>query len=424
MFASLALTALVATTSVSAARLYVSSYDGNITTFNFTKTSNATYSLARIDKNIGCAPNPSWLQIDDMKGNLFCLDENFASTTNASIASFKINKDATGPSLKKVTNITVPASPVHSSIYTSSNGTQLLAVAHYIHALTTYNINPQTATFTLSQKFNFTDAPGPKPQQAVPRPHQVIIDPMKKYFVVPDLGADLIRVYYIDPMTLKIAERPSIPVPKGSGPRHAVFHITPRSSLKAKRGETHLYVLTEISAQILSFNVTYLPNNGGLAMTPIGKAVWAYGSGVGLDAKTAMGNAPAEISLAYLRNGAAQLIVSNRNATFFKDVKNPDPANSTAIVSDSLATFSLPTGTKMAMGNSTEAIIPQSLTPAGGLFPRSFKISPNGDMVAVGLQQSGRVAIFHRCMDTGMIGKDPVASVEGLGEVSSVVWGM
>ncbi|KAL8894782.1 MAG: hypothetical protein Q9192_004051, partial [Flavoplaca navasiana] len=221
MFASLALTALVATTSVSATRLYVSSYDGNITTFNFTKTSNATYNLARIDMNIGCAPNPSWLQIDEMKGNLFCLDENFASTTNASIASFKINKDATGPSLRKVTNITVPASPVHSSIYTSSNGTQLLAIAHYIHALTTYNINPQTATFTLSQNFNFTDAPGPKPQQAVPRPHQVIIDPMKKYFVVPDLGADLIRVFYIDPLTLKIAERPSIPVPKGSGPRHA-----------------------------------------------------------------------------------------------------------------------------------------------------------------------------------------------------------
>ncbi|KAL8991114.1 MAG: hypothetical protein Q9169_007947, partial [Polycauliona sp. 2 TL-2023] len=185
MFASFALTALVATTStVSATRLYVSSYNGNITTFNFAKTSNATYNLTRLDMTTGCALNPSWLQIDDKNHNLFCLDENFPSAINASIVSFKINSDkAGGPSLKKVTNTTVPAAPVNSALYTGSNGTQLLAVAHYIHALTTYTVDSRTATFALSQSFNFTSTPGPKPQQAVARPHQVVIDPQKRYLV-------------------------------------------------------------------------------------------------------------------------------------------------------------------------------------------------------------------------------------------------
>ncbi|KAL8749532.1 MAG: hypothetical protein Q9199_007630 [Rusavskia elegans] len=424
MFASLALAALVATTStVSATKLYVSSYDGNITTFDFTKSANATYNLALLDRTTGCAPNPSWLQIDLTNRNLFCLDENFQSTTNASLVSFKISDEKTGGSLKKVTNTTVPAAPVHSVLYKGANGTQLLAVAHYTHALTTYTVNPRTAQFILSQNFNFSmSAPGPKKQQPHPHPHQVVLDPSNKYLVIPDLGADLIRIYYIDPITLKLSERPSIDIPKGSGPRHGVFYQPPRALQQPS--ETHFYLLTEISAQILPFNITYLPNNGGLTFTPIGKSVWAYGTGMGLDPAAAIGTAPAEITITNLRTGAAQLIVSNRNATFFKDVKNPDPKNQTAIVSDSLATFTLPSKNTYANANATELITPQALTPAGGLFPRSFAVSPNGDMIAVGLQGSGRVAVFHHCMDTGAIGKEPVVAVEGLGEVSSVVWGV
>ncbi|CAL8584998.1 hypothetical protein XPA_010580 [Xanthoria parietina] len=427
MFTSLALAALVATTStVSATKLYVSSYNGNITTFDFTKSANASYNLARLDTTTGCGTSSSWLEIDLKHRNLFCLDENFASTVNASIASFKITDEKSAGSLKKVTNAIVPAAPVHSALYDGANGTQLLAVAHYTHALTTYTVDPQTAKFALSQNFNFTmSKPGPKPQQPAPHPHQVVIDPTKKYLIVPDLGADLVRIYYVDPTTLQISERPSVTVPPGSGPRHGVFHLTPRAA--NQRGETHFYLLTEISAMILPFNVTYLPNNGGLTFTPIGKSVWAYGSGANLDPVVASGNAPAEIRLAYLKTGAPQLIVSNRNATFFRDVKNPDPKNSTAIVSDSLATFTLPKlapGAATANANETQLVTPQALTPAGGLFPRSFALHPNGDMVAVGVQTSERVAIFHRCVKTGLISKEPVAAFEGLGQVSSLVWGV
>ncbi|KAL8662003.1 MAG: hypothetical protein Q9168_008321, partial [Polycauliona sp. 1 TL-2023] len=189
------------------------------------------------------------------------------------------------------------------------------------------------------------------------------------------------------------------------------------------RGETHFYLVTEISSQILNFNVSYLPSNGGLSFTPIGQAVWAYGNANNtLDAKIASGNAPAEIALTYLRNGAAQLIVSNRNATFFQGVKNPDPKNATAIVSDSLATFTLPSMSKGGNGTTTETVVPQGLTPAGGLYPRSFAVGPNGDVVAVGLQQSGRVVVFRRCVETGMIGTEVLAGFEGLGEVSSLIW--
>ncbi|KAL8798686.1 MAG: hypothetical protein Q9182_006472 [Xanthomendoza sp. 2 TL-2023] len=409
MFTSLTIAALVATAStVSATRLYVSSYTGNITTLNLTQTAD-TYKLIQLEATNGCAPNASWLQIDVKKRNLFCLDEGMIGP-NGSLTSFKINNDTTG-SLKLVKHASIPAAPVNSAIYTGPNGTQLMAVAHYTTALTTYKLDSTTATFTPFETFNFTmPKPGPLAErQAKPHPHQVVIDPTNKYMVVPDLGADLLRVFYIDPQTLRLSERSSIAVKPGSGPRHGVFHLGRR--IGNQKGEMSYYLLNEIGSTVVGFKVAYRPDNGGLVLTQF-QETRAYGNATG---SVASGNAPAEIAIAQVKGRGSQLIVSNRNATFFTSVKNPDPANSTTIVSDSMATFSLPADKNGSFEFS-------QLTPAGGLYPRHFRLNRRGNLMAVGLQLSGWVAVYRRCTDTGRIDQDPVACFGGLGGVSSLVW--
>jgi len=106
--------------------------------------------------------------------------------------------------------------------------------------------------------------------------------------------------------------------------------------------------------------------------------------------------------------------VSNRNATAFT-IKNPDPKNATMVPSDAMATF------KIKPDDGT--VMFESVSPAGGSFPRMFALSKDGGLAAVGLQNSGRVVIYHRCAVTGMLGADVLADYEGLGGVSSVVWG-
>ena len=264
-------------------------------------------------------------------------------------------------------------------------------------------MDPTTGSFSRLQTFNFTIAkPGPNAaRQAGSHLHQVVVDPEKKYFVVPDLGGDLVRIFYIDPTTLKVSIRPPIRVVPGSGPRHGQFHVH-------ENRHALYYLVTEISSTLTSYHVTYLPNNGGLEMMPV-----SNGTTYGPNNHTAfVGNAAAEIAIA---PGAMSLIVSNRNATFF-DITNPDPKNKTRVESDTLATFKLP-----GMGNGTVEF--DELTPAGGSFPRQFSISPDGSLVAVGLQLSGRVALYSRCAETGRLGKDVVADFEGLGQVTSIVWG-
>lgn len=122
------------------------------------------------------------------------------------------------------------------------------------------------------------------------------------------------------------------------------------------------------------------------------------------------GNAAAEIVIA--KDGKS-LLVSNRNATFF-EMANPDPSNSTKIPSDTMAEFSIGVDGGVTFGE---------LTPAGGAFPRSFSENKKGDLVAVGLQNSGRVVVYEWCVMTGKMGKEVLAGFEGLGGVTGVVWG-
>ncbi len=399
---ALTATALVATAS--ATKLYVSSYAGTITTLNLTHAPNGTYYLGQLESSNGCQPNASWIHLDAKHNNLYCVDEGIA-VGNGTLNSFKLNPD-TGV-LSLVNRTTTLNAPVNSAIYTSPNGSQLLAVAHYAWGLTTWKLDPQTGAFAASQVFNFTlEKPGPNAaRQAAPHPHQVLVDPSNRYLVIPDLGADLLRIFYVDPATLLVSARPTIPVVPGSGPRHGAFHVA-ASHKQGAEDQTYYYLVTELANTLTGYKVTYLGQNGGLSMTPFTNST-TYGPA---NATAFAGNAAAEIEIA--KNGKS-LLVSNRNATFF-DIKNPDPKNATRVASDTMAEFDI-------SGDGTAHF--GQLTPAGGSFPRSFAENPKGNLVAIGLQNSGRVVIYERCKVTGRLGKDVVADFEGLGQVTNVVWG-
>jgi len=391
---SLLISALAATSS--ATKLYVSSYTGTITTLSLSNQ-NGAYNLAKLDTNNNCQPNASWLHLDAKHENLFCLDEGII-VANGSVNSFKVNK-GTGV-LKLVKRMSTLAAPVNSVLYTSSNGSQLLTVAHYTTALTTYKVDSDTGSFTLFQTLNFTmTKPGPHAdRQMVPHPHQVLVDPSNKYLVVPDLGADLVRVFYVDPATLALVPRTSIPVVPGSGPRHGRF--------LTKGGSTFYYLVTEIGSTLSGYKVTSLPNNGGLNMTLINDSK-TYGNG---NATVFAGSAAAEINIT--PNGKS-IIVSNRNATY-TTIANPDPKNATMIPSDSLAHFSI-------SGGNGQFVFDQ-LSPAGGSFPRHMSENHDGTLMAVGLQLTGRVVIYAMDKELGTLGTKVLADFEGLGNVTSIVW--
>lgn len=96
------------------------------------------------------------------------------------------------------------------------------------------------------QSFLFGSAKGAS------QPHAAYVDPVTKSFLwVPDLGADLIRVYSIDQETGQLALCPDVPPAKpGSGPRHAAFITGPG-------GSSRMYVANEKSNSLSVFDVNY-----------------------------------------------------------------------------------------------------------------------------------------------------------------------
>jgi hypothetical protein len=90
--------------------------------------------------------------------------------------------------------------------------------------------------------------------------HHVILDPSRRFVLVPDLGADLVRVFAYDPdAAAPLVERAPLETDAGAGPRHGVFWRAPGRS----KEEWFLLFNGELSQKVYSYRVAYA--EGGLA---------------------------------------------------------------------------------------------------------------------------------------------------------------
>lgn len=94
-------------------------------------------------------------------------------------------------------------------------------------------------------------------------------------------------------------------------------------------------------------------------------------------------------------------------------IPNFDPANSTEITSDPIFTFEI--------DHASGKLARVQQFPAGGSFPRQFSINGDGSLVAVGLQNDGRVVVIGRDVETGLL-TDFVASAVVGGQPTSVIF--
>ena len=284
----------------------------------------------------------------------------------------------------------------------------------------------QNATFTLAQ-------PGPnRYRQVAPHPHEALTDPTGKFLLLPDLGADLVRVFALDPKTLEFKAAEPLQSAPGSGPRHAAF-------FKTSAGKTLLYVIHELGNNIVAYDVAYGSNGASLSFSPLFNTS-THGDGE----KAANGVTAAEItfsvsslscsepwgggppygglgSLDYSASSTYKacaqpdkrfLILSSRYENQFT-IPNFNPRNQTQIVSDILVTFSV--------DQATGALTFLQKFPAGGRVPRQFAINKAGTLLAVGLQDDGRVVIIDRDPASGML-KSIIANAGDMGEVTCTVF--
>lgn len=96
--------------------------------------------------------------------------------------------------------------------------------------------------------------------------HHVILAPGRRFVLVPDLGADLVRVFaYRADGGAPLVERAPLRTDPGAGPRHGVFWRKPGE------GEEEWLLLFngELSQMVYSYRVTY--TESGLAWEKVGQ---------------------------------------------------------------------------------------------------------------------------------------------------------
>ncbi|KAK9320532.1 Lactonase, 7-bladed beta-propeller-domain-containing protein [Lipomyces orientalis] len=383
------LTAVMFGTTSVAARLFAASYAGTVTSLALTKP-NTTYELSILSETNDCGSSPAWLMLDGKHDVLYCLDEGIGAV-NGSLTSFKVLKNGT---LTKIEHLETLTGAVQSEMYSAPGvaDRQFFAVAHYEgSAVTTYSLDRVKGLFKRSQTFTYELAgPGPVPdRQDAPHPHGVVVDPTGRFVLVPDLGADLVYIFYVDPSTGQLEQLEPLAVTPGSGPRHAVFW-TPRGS-KGKPKEVYLYLVGELNNSLSAFKVTYSGKTGISFFKSYEGST--YGERV-----PPVGSKAAEIAISPENN---HVVVSNRNDNTF------------GLGNDSFAVFSC--------ANSFRNVTFLDLYPAYGSFPRQFSINKEDKMVAVALQNSHMVAITRWDKKAGAPG---TLLAEKLldGEIPAVVW--
>ena len=379
----LAIVAALLAATVSATRLFVADYSGNVTPLSL-EEKGGKYQLEKIGAVSKCGKSPSWLTIDSNRGLLFCMDEgDLSGEGNGTLNSFTIGDDG---KLQPVQQAQTIIGPVNGAIFGHASGKRHLAVSHYAGSVvTTYELRGG-GRFRPKATHRFgMDKPGPvADRQKAPFEHQALLDPTGRYLVIPDLGADLLRIFRIDPKTLMLQDPQFVILEPGFGPRHGVFW----NQSGVTGGTTYFYLVGELASRVTSFRVGYQDKGQGIAFDKVA-SVKAVG--------TAKGNYPAEIAIS---PDGHFLSVSNR--------RDPEQKNAD---SDSLSTFKLSPDGKLT---------PAHNQPVGA-YPRHFSFNAAGTLAAVGLQKDNAVKIFRRDTVTGKLG-DVVANMTLAGEVTCVQW--
>ena len=167
-------------------------------------------------------PNPSYLAAGKRR-TVYAVCER----SQASVHAFYVDADF---SLKHINSSAIEGSyPCHLAY---EHGCVFVACYETGH-ISLHPVSAEGAVLPAQQIIRHTGSSVNVERQQSAHPHMILMDGNRVF--VPDLGMDEVVCY-----TTALSEKSRIPVPKGSGPRHAVMH---------SQGK-HLFVLNELTGTV------------------------------------------------------------------------------------------------------------------------------------------------------------------------------
>lgn len=253
---------------------------GHVYLASYNRVTNS-FSVDHDLKIPGC---PSWLAVDRARSLVYIVDED-----STQFHRFKLDAASDTPFTQKLT--VEIASPGVVYLAFSQDMTRMLGAAFGNSTVDIWDITDGEKLDKLADKTVTSDGKtGPVTHiQDGPHPHQVILDPTGRFYVVNDMGTDEILVIDSKDEAYSLCNRVSVD-PAGSGPRHGAFYPVGASR------PTHYILLCELRNKVVVYSLKYTESR--LEFTAVSE-VSSFG--------------PAGPSVATARAGHLELLQNNRD---------------------------------------------------------------------------------------------------------------
>ncbi|MGI6073116.1 MAG: lactonase family protein [Fermentimonas sp.] len=293
--------------------------------------------------------NPSYLTISPDENYVYAVEEGGDNSSSAS--AFKFDK-STG-TLSFINNQpTMSSGPCYITI--DSKGKNVHTANYGGGTISSFQTN-SNGSLNASNSLIVFEGSGPiADRQEAPHLHCVDYSFDGKYIFASDLGTD--KIYRFDAVNSPFDGQPAFQrsslkefaMPEGTGPRHFAFH---------PNGGRYMYVLGELSGQVIVFDYNY----GDIVQKQV----------IASDTTGAQGSADIHIS-----PDGRFLYSSNR------------------LQNDGIAIFSI---------NEEDGTLTKVGYQLTAKHPRNFVITPNGKFILVAGRDDNKVQVFSRDADTGLL---------------------
>jgi 6-phosphogluconolactonase len=289
--------------------------------------------------------NPSFFCFSHERNMLYSINEvmEFNGKPGGGVTALKYNPE--GKSLQKKGELVIPfGGPCHISL--SADGGYLFMANYATGSVAVVKLDENGIPLMVSDTILYeTTAPD------VSHAHMISQDPSGRHVYVTDLGLDRIMIYDLDPARGKLIPYKinSVPVSKGSGPRHFAFN----------EDNSKFYLINELGSSIMVFDVD---EGEGLKLIQTIPTLKEDFKGKNYCADIHLG---ANGDFLYGSNRGENSIV------VFKIEKNG-------------------------------LLTPAGRISCGGDWPRNFVIDPSGKFLLAGNQRSDNISVFRINDETGI----------------------
>ncbi|OIW32062.1 putative isomerase YbhE [Coniochaeta ligniaria NRRL 30616] len=332
-----------------------------VTTLNLTTSTSGQPSLEPVAFSAGCGPYPTWLSLNKATSTLHCLYYDSYHPKNGSLLSLRTSPDGV---LTPLSNISIPAGYSSGVLY-GSKASGIAVANSQEGSVRAYSISGSALSEIYAEHFDHVQQPGQVDSQGASHPAAAVLDPTGTFLLVPDYGADLVRVWNVDQKTLALTASTPLTAAIGSGSCRLVFLKTASRTL--------MYLISEIANTITVYDTTY-KCDGSLGFEQV-YMTDTHGLNTTLPLDT---------------------------DTFVWDVQSSPDIRYILVLSVSMAPES--PGKRLntfSVDAETGALAHVQTVMVG--YPYSFSISKDGTFVAFALWDVGTVAVYARDVATGLL---------------------